>query len=118
MPPLIVTAMCGGAVAQLPQGPTPLEDRVARSLQQDAAPIDAASIQSAVDRLLAFQIPNMTAPVLTGVNAAGGKLRSTQNPVGWVHGALLIGLKDWAQITGDQAWWTWLAVRFAGLHSY
>lgn len=37
--------------------------------------------------------------------------RRTVNPRGWVHGAFLIGLKDWARATDNDRHWKWLRVR-------
>lgn len=113
LPLVAIAALCCHAAAAQPlRGLAPLTNRAARSLQQGATTtIDAAGIESAVERLLAFHIPDMSTPTLTGVDADGGNLESTRNPVAWVHAALLIGLKDWARISGDEAWWEWLAVR-------
>jgi hypothetical protein len=70
-----------------------------------------------VDRLLSFQIPviekNVTSILRPDADATA--IERTTSPVGWVHAAFLIGLKDWASVTGNAEWWTWLSVCLAKL---
>jgi hypothetical protein len=67
-------------------------------------------IRAAVTKLLNFQIPQMDQVSFVGTPTAGFGKERTASPVGWVHGALLIGLKDWAQASNNDEWWKWLQV--------
>jgi hypothetical protein len=68
-------------------------------------------IKTAVTRLLNFQIPARGNISLVGTPTSGLPQIRTVSPVGWVQGALLVGLKDWARAADDEEWWAWLQVR-------
>jgi hypothetical protein len=87
--------------AQRPAAVAP-GDALAAACEDFAAP---------VNRLLSFQIPALNN--LAGVLGPNAELERTISPVGWVHAAFLIGLKDWASVTGNTEWWTWLSVCLA-----
>jgi hypothetical protein len=82
----------------------------------DSASLQPDDIRATVERLLEFQIPSMGQISLEGTPTTGWAQKRTSSPVGWVHGALLIGLKDWAKASNDTAWWRWLQV-LPALHS-
>jgi hypothetical protein len=43
-------------------------------------------------------------------NATEVEIKRSGNPRGWVQGAFLVGMKDWATASGNETHWQWLKV--------
>lgn len=75
------------------------------------------AVAQPVEKLLAWQIPALgdIQGLVLPPDASSTSIKRTTDKRNWVWGAMMIGMYQWAEASGNETLWEWLQVLFTSI---